>query len=150
MEAAIRTVYEEVTGRVPESLDFTACRGQQGVKEATLDMDGVPIKVAITNGLKNARYLMDKIRAGEADYQFIEVMCCPGGCIGGGGQPFRTTAAIRAHRMDGLYKVDKSMPVRQSNKNPDIITLYKEYLEEPNSHLAHELLHTHYTDRSNH
>lgn len=150
MEAAIRTVYEEVTGRVPESLDFTACRGQQGVKEATLDMDGVPIKVAITNGLKNARYLMDKIRAGEADYQFIEVMCCPGGCIGGGGQPFRTTAAIRAHRMDGLYKVDKSLPVRQSNKNPDIITLYKEYLKEPNSHLAHELLHTHYTDRSNH
>jgi NADP-reducing hydrogenase subunit HndD len=92
---------------------------------------------------------MDKIRAGEADYQFIEVMCCPGGCVGGGGQPFRTTAAIREHRMDGLYKVDKNLPIRQSHKNPDIQTLYSEFLQEPNSHLAHELLHTHYHDRRN-
>lgn len=116
MEAAIRTVYEVVTGKQPESLDFTACRGHEGIKEATLDLDGTPVKVAITNGLKNARVLMDKIRAGEADYQFIEVMCCPGGCVGGGGQPFRTTAAIREHRMDGLYKVDKNLPIRQSHK----------------------------------
>ena len=92
---------------------------------------------------------MDKIRAGEADYQFIEVMCCPGGCVGGGGQPFRTTAAIREHRMDGLYKVDKNLPIRQSHKNLDIQTLYSEFLQEPNSHLAHELLHTHYHDRRN-
>ena len=91
---------------------------------------------------------MDKIRAGEADYQFIEVMCCPGGCVGGGGQPFRTTAAIREHRMDGLYQVDKKLALRQSHKNPDIQTLYSEFLHEPNSHLAHELLHTHYADRS--
>ena len=149
MEAAIRTVYEVVTGKQPESLDFTACRGHEGIKEATLDLDGTPVKVAITNGLKNARVLMDKIRAGEADYQFIEVMCCPGGCVGGGGQPFRTTAAIREHRMDGLYKVDKNLPIRQSHKNPDIQTLYSEFLQEPNSHLAHELLHTHYHDRRN-
>ena len=149
MEAAIRTVYEVVTGKPPESLDFTACRGHEGIKEATLDLDGTPVKVAITNGLKNARVLMDKIRAGEADYQFIEVMCCPGGCVGGGGQPFRTTAAIREHRMDGLYKVDKNLPIRQSHKNPDIQTLYSEFLQEPNSHLAHELLHTHYHDRRN-
>ncbi len=148
MEAAIRTVYEAVTGKEPESLDFTACRGHEGIKEATLDLDGTPVKVAITNGLKNARVLMDKIRAGEADYQFIEVMCCPGGCVGGGGQPFRTTAAIREHRMDGLYTVDKNLPIRQSHKNPDIQTLYSEFLEQPNSHLAHELLHTHYEDRS--
>ena len=148
MEAAIRTVYEVVTGKEPQSLDFTACRGHEGIKEATLDLDGTPVKVAITNGLKNARVLMDKIRAGEADYQFIEVMCCPGGCVGGGGQPFRTTAAIREHRMDGLYKVDKNMNLRQSHKNPDIQTLYSEFLKEPNSHLAHELLHTHYEDRS--
>lgn len=149
MEAAIRTVYEVVTGKQLESLDFTACRGHEGIKEATLDLDGTPVKVAITNGLKNARVLMDKIRAGEADYQFIEVMCCPGGCVGGGGQPFRTTAAIREHRMDGLYKVDKNLPIRQSHKNPDIQTLYSEFLQEPNSHLAHELLHTHYHDRRN-
>lgn len=149
MEATIRTVYEVVTGKQPESLDFTACRGHEGIKEATLDLDGTPVKVAITNGLKNARVLMDKIRAGEADYQFIEVMCCPGGCVGGGGQPFRTTAAIREHRMDGLYKVDKNLPIRQSHKNPDIQTLYSEFLQEPNSHLAHELLHTHYHDRRN-
>ena len=149
MEAAIRTVYEVVTSKQPESLDFTACRGHEGIKEATLDLDGTPVKVAITNGLKNARVLMDKIRAGEADYQFIEVMCCPGGCVGGGGQPFRTTAAIREHRMDGLYKVDKNLPIRQSHKNPDIQTLYSEFLQEPNSHLAHELLHTHYHDRRN-
>ena len=149
MEAAIRTVYEVVTRKQPESLDFTACRGHEGIKEATLDLDGTPVKVAITNGLKNARVLMDKIRAGEADYQFIEVMCCPGGCVGGGGQPFRTTAAIREHRMDGLYKVDKNLPIRQSHKNPDIQTLYSEFLQEPNSHLAHELLHTHYHDRRN-
>ena len=149
MEAAIRTVYEVVTGKLPESLDFTACRGHEGIKEATLDLDGTPVKVAITNGMKNARVLMDKIRAGEADYQFIEVMCCPGGCVGGGGQPFRTTAAIREHRMDGLYKVDKNLPIRQSHKNPDIQTLYSEFLQEPNSHLAHELLHTHYHDRRN-
>ncbi len=149
MEAAIRTVYEVVTSKQPESLDFTACRGHEGIKEATLDLDGTPVKVAITNGLKNARVLMDKIRAGEADYQFIEVMCCLGGCVGGGGQPFRTTAAIREHRMDGLYKVDKNLPIRQSHKNPDIQTLYSEFLQEPNSHLAHELLHTHYHDRRN-
>lgn len=148
MEAAIRTVYEVVTGKEPESLDFTACRGHEGIKEATLDLDGTPVKVAITNGLKNARVLMDKIRAGEADYHFIEVMCCPGGCVGGGGQPFRTTAAIREHRMDGLYTVDKNLPIRQSHKNPDIQILYSEFLQEPNSHLAHELLHTHYEDRS--
>lgn len=148
MEAAIRTVYEVVTGKEPQSLDFTACRGHEGIKEATLDLDGTPVKVAITNGLKNARVLMEKIRAGEADYQFIEVMCCPGGCVGGGGQPFRTTAAIRAHRMDGLYQVDKKLALRQSHKNPDIQTLYSEFLHEPNSHLAHELLHTHYADRS--
>ena len=150
MEAAIRTVYEVVTGREPESLDFTACRGHEGIKEAQLDLDGTPIKVAITSGLKNARVLMEKIRAGEADYQFIEVMCCPGGCVGGGGQPFRTTAAIREHRMDGLYQVDKNQPIRQSHKNPDIQTLYSEFLGQPNSHLAHELLHTSYQDRSKH
>lgn len=148
MEAAIRTVYEVVTGKEPASIDFTACRGHEGIKEATLDLDGTPVKIAITNGLKNARVLMDKIRAGEADYQFIEVMCCPGGCVGGGGQPFRTTAAIREHRMDGLYQVDKKLSVRQSHKNPEIQTLYREFLDEPNSELAHELLHTHYENRS--
>lgn len=145
MEAAVRTVYEIVTGKEPESLDFTVCRGHEGIKEATLDLAGTPVKIAITNGLANARVIMDKIRKGEADYHFVEIMCCPGGCVGGGGQPFRTTAAIKEHRMDGLYKVDKSLPLRQSHKNPQIKALYDEFLEKPNSHLAHELLHTHYT-----
>lgn len=145
MEAAVRTVYEIVTGKEPESLDFKVCRGHEGIKEATLDLAGTPVKIAITNGLANARVIMDKIRKGEADYHFVEIMCCPGGCVGGGGQPFRTTAAIKEHRMDGLYKVDKSLPLRQSHKNPQIKALYDEFLEKPNSHLAHELLHTHYT-----
>lgn len=92
---------------------------------------------------------MDKIRAGEADYQFIEVMCCPGGCVGGGGQPFRTTAAIREHRMDGFVQGGQKSTDSSVAQNPDIQTLYSEFLQEPNSHLAHELLHTHYHDRRN-
>lgn len=148
MEAAVRTVYEIVTGKEPESLDFEVCRGHQGIKEATLDLNGTAVKVAITNGLANARIIMDKIRKGEADYHFVEIMCCPGGCVGGGGQPFRTTAAIKEHRMDGLYKVDKSLPLRKSHENPQIKALYDEFLEKPNSHLAHELLHTHYNPQN--
>ena len=148
MEAAVRTVYEIVTGKEPQSLDFNELRGHEGIKEASLDLDGTTVKVAVANGLSNAKILMDKVRAGEADYQFIEIMCCPGGCVGGGGQPFRTTAAIRSNRMTGLYKVDKDSKIRQSHKNPEILALYDEFLGEPNGHLAHELLHTHYTDRS--
>ena len=147
MEAALRTVYQVVTGHQPQSLDFEAVRGHQAIKEATLDLDGTPVKVAVTSGLSNAKVLMEKIRKGECDYHFIEVMCCPGGCVGGGGQPFRTTAAIKSKRMEGLYKIDKKSVYRESHKNPEIATLYETFLGEPNSHKAHELLHTHYENR---
>lgn len=148
MEAALRTVYATVTGEEAGDLDFAAVRGHEGIKEASLDIGGTPVKVAVTSGLKNAKVLLDKIRAGECDYQFIEVMCCPGGCVGGGGQPFRTTAAIKSKRMEGLYKIDKKSAYRQSHKNPEIQTLYREYLGKPNSEKAHHLLHTHYEDRT--
>lgn len=147
MEAALRSVYEMVTGNVAGDLDFVGVRGHEAIKEASLDLNGTTVKVAVTSGLKNAKILLDKIRAGECDYHFIEVMCCPGGCVGGGGQPFRTTAAIKAQRMDGLYKVDMKSTYRQSHKNPEIKKLYEDFLGEPNGHKAHELLHTHYIQR---
>lgn len=147
MEAALRSVYEMVTGKQAGDLDFVGVRGHEAIKEASLDLNGTTVKVAVTSGLKNAKVLLDKIRAGEADYHFIEVMCCPGGCVGGGGQPFRTTAAIKEKRMDGLYKVDMKSTYRQSHKNPEIRKLYEDFLGEPNGHKSHELLHTHYTQR---
>ena len=148
MEAALRTVADVLTGENLQTVDYNDVRGMEQTREAELTIAGNTVKIAVVHTLASARKILERIRAGEADYQFIEVMCCPGGCVGGGGQPFRTTAAIREHRMDGLYKVDKNMNLRQSHKNPDIQTLYSEFLKEPNSHLAHELLHTHYEDRS--
>ena len=142
-----QTEYEMVTGKQAGDLDFVSVRGHEAIKEASLDLNGTTVKVAVTSGLKNAKILLDKIRAGEADYHFIEVMCCPGGCVGGGGQPFRTTAAIKEKRMDGLYKVDMKSTYRQSHKNPEIHKLYEDFLCEPNGHKSHELLHTHYTQR---
>lgn len=147
MEAALRTVYEVVTGEEPPSLDFEGLRGHAGIKEAEVDLNGTKVKVAITNGLGNARVILDKIRSGEADYQFVEVMCCPGGCVGGGGQPFTTDRTKRLDRADGLYKDDAQLPLRQSHKNPEIIEIYESFLEKPNSHKAHDLLHTHYKGR---
>jgi NADP-reducing hydrogenase subunit HndD len=147
MEAAVRTVYEKVTGQELATLDLLMVRGSTGLKEAALDLSGQKIKVAVANGLKNAKVLLDRIKSGEADYQFIEIMCCPGGCIGGGGQPTGTTTAIKEKRMAGLYNADKAMSIRQSHKNPGVIRLYEEFLENPLSHKSHELLHTHYTPR---
>jgi NADH-quinone oxidoreductase subunit G/NADP-reducing hydrogenase subunit HndD len=145
MEAAVRTVYEVVTGEELKKLDFEVVRGLEGLKEAELDLSGQKVKVAVANGLKNAKTLMEKIKAGEADYHFIEIMCCPGGCIGGGGQPLGTTAAVRAQRMTGLYQADEAMTIRQSHKNPAVRMLYEEFLSNPLSHKSHEILHTHYT-----
>ncbi len=147
MEAALRTVYEVVTGQTLESLDFTDCRGLTGVKEATVQVGDIPVKIAITNGLGNARKVLDKIRAGEADYHFIEIMCCPGGCIGGGGSPIPTNTEIRLKRIDAVYREDKGMALRKSHENPAVTELYAEYLEKPLGHKSHELLHTHYTKR---
>jgi len=148
MEAALRTVYEVVTGKELANVDFKDIRGLTGVKEAEVDLDGTKVKVAIANGLKNARVILDKIKAGECDYQFVEIMCCPGGCIGGGGQPWGTTTATKEARMAGLYQVDSEKPVRQSHKNPAVKALYDEFLGKPLGHKSHELLHTHYQPRN--
>ncbi len=144
MEAALRTVYEVVTGKDLANLDFKDIRGLTGVKEAEVDLDGTKVKVAIANGLKNARVILDKIKAGECDYKFVEIMCCPGGCIGGGGQPWGTTTATKEARMAGLYQEDCNKAIRQSHKNPAVKALYDEFLGKPLGHKSHELLHTHY------
>ncbi|WP_227765792.1 NADH-dependent [FeFe] hydrogenase, group A6 [Zhaonella formicivorans] len=148
MEAALRTAYEVVTEKELPSLDFKELRGLEGVKEAEVDLEGTKIKVAITNGLSNARKILEKIKAGEADYQFIEVMCCPGGCIGGGGQPIPTDTEVRLKRIAGIYQADVDMPLRKSHENPGVLQLYKEFLEKPLGEKSHHLLHTHYTPRT--
>ncbi|HWR39312.1 MAG TPA: NADH-dependent [FeFe] hydrogenase, group A6 [Patescibacteria group bacterium] len=147
MEAALRTVYEVVTGKGLANLDFVNVRGLVGIKEAEVDLDGTKVKVAIASGLKNARQLLDKIREGKADYQFIEIMSCPGGCIGGGGQPQGATNATKEARMNGIYAADKASALRQSHKNPAVKALYDDFLSKPLGHKSHKLLHTHYTPR---
>jgi NADP-reducing hydrogenase subunit HndD len=159
MEAALRTAYEIVTGReVPfKNLDITPARGMDGVKEATIKiegctpdwafLEGVELKVAIAHGLVNANKLMKMVRAGQSPYHFVEIMACPGGCIGGGGQPIPTSMEIRKNRMKAIYSEDMHMVLRKSHQNPDVIAIYKEFLEKPNSHKSHELLHTHYVTR---
>ncbi|NOQ25124.1 MAG: 2Fe-2S iron-sulfur cluster binding domain-containing protein [Bacteroidales bacterium] len=159
MEAALRTAYELVTGReVPfENLNITAVRGMEGVREASVKienvlpawsfLEGVELKTAIAHGLKNAHQIMDAIKAGTANYHFVEVMGCPGGCIGGGGQPIPTTPEIRQKRADAIYREDEGMEIRKSHENPEITQIYKEFLGEPLGHKSHELLHTHYVKR---
>lgn len=152
MEAAIRTVADVLTGEDLEQVDYTAVRGVEGIKEATVTIAGKEIKVAVAHSTANARKILEKVRAGEADYHFIEVMACPGGCVNGGGQPIqpasvRNVIDIRAERAKALYSEDASLSIRKSHKNPEIKKLYDEYLGKPNSHKAHELLHTHYYKR---
>lgn len=159
MEAALRTVYELVTGReLPfEKLHVTPIVGLESVKEATIKienpveaysfLDGVEVRVAVTSGLKNARVLMEQIANGTSPYHFIEVMGCPGGCITGGGQPRSDDPDVRAKRLKGIYDEDESKVLRKSHENPSIVSFYKEFLGEANGHKAHELLHTHYTKR---
>ena len=155
MEAALRTAYFWLTGKEYGPIDFHAVRGLDAVKEAELEINGTLIKVAVTSGMKNAKPLLDEIRAGKSPYAFIEIMGCPGGCINGGGQPFVKPALLpnedvniletyRQKRADVLYGIDKNMPLRQSHKNPDILALYDKYLGEPCSEKAEELLHTTY------
>lgn len=147
MEAALRTVYEIVTKQELKDLDFHACRGFDGIKEATVQVGDIPVKVAVAHGLGNARKLMDAIREGRADYHFIEIMACPGGCIGGGGNPIKSWKKMDK-RFDAVYATDKDITIRKSHKNPAISMIYEEFLGEPGGHVAHDLLHTHYTDRS--
>ncbi|HCW50732.1 MAG TPA: ferredoxin, partial [Clostridiales bacterium] len=147
MEAALRTAYELVTKKELKELDFVAVRGMAGIKEATVDLDGVKLNVAVAHGLANARTLMEKVARGEGDYHFIEIMACPGGCIGGGGQPIPTNLEVRQKRIEGIYTADERMTIRKSHENPSILALYKEFLGEPLGHKSHELLHTTYTPR---
>ncbi|ACV61127.1 hydrogenase, Fe-only [Desulfofarcimen acetoxidans DSM 771] len=147
MEAALRTGYELVTGETLASIEFKDVRGMEGVKEAAIDLKGTILNVAVAHGLGNARELLEKIRNGDI-YHFIEIMCCPGGCIGGGGQPIPTDQETRLKRAAGIYSTDQSMPLRKSHENPAVQSLYKEFLGEPLGHKSHQLLHTVYTERS--
>jgi NADH-quinone oxidoreductase subunit G len=148
MEAALRTVYEVVTGNELKDVNFTFARGMEGIKEAEIDLNGLKVRVAIAHGLANARRVMDQVRAGESPYHFIEIMACPGGCIGGGGQPITKSNAKRAERIEGIYKEDAGLPLRKSHENPEVKQIYEEFLHEPLGHKSHELLHTHYHDKN--
>ena len=152
MEAALRTAADTLTGQDIENVDYTEVRGTEDIKEATYKINGMDIKVAVTSGLKNASILLDKIRNGKSDYQFIEVMCCPGGCVNGGGQPIQPASVrnftdLKALRSKALYDEDRNLPLRKSHESPIIKTVYNEYLEKPGSHLSHKLLHTSYVER---
>ncbi len=148
IEAASRTAYELYTGKKLNRLEFTELRGMEGVREATLDFNGTPIRIGIAHGLGNARKLLDDVRSGKSKFHAIEVMACPGGCIGGGGQPLHhgNSEIIKA-RAEALYAEDRRKPLRKSHENPFIIKLYEEFLGEPNGEKAHHLLHTSYFDR---
>ncbi len=148
MEAALRTVYEVVTGKTLESLDFNEVRGLEGIKESEVDLDGTIVKVAVVHTLSNARKMLELIKAGKADYAFIEVMCCPGGCIGGGGQPYGATDELRTKRIEAIYKADKDLPLRKSHESPAVKKIYEDFLIEPLGEKSHHLLHTTYKDRS--
>ncbi len=151
MEAALRTAVHTLTGENP--IDFPEVRGTEGIKEAEYDVAGTKVKVAVASGLANARELLERVQKGEADYQFIEIMACPGGCVNGGGQPqvpmgIRNFVDIREKRAKVLYDIDAAMPLRQSHENPAIKAIYDEYFGQPGSHKAHEVLHTSYVKRS--
>ena len=160
MEAALRTAYEVVTGRaIPfENLNVLPVRGMEGIKDATIKvegclpewsfLEGAELKVAVAHGLINARKIMDEVAAGKSPYHFIEVMACPGGCIGGGGQPIPTNEEIRKKRVEAIYAEDMSMTLRKSHENPEITQIYKEFLKEPLGHVSHKLLHTTYKKRN--
>ena len=159
MEAALRTAYEIITGNeVPfTNLNIKPVRGMEGVKEASLKikntkpewdfLEGVELNVAVAHGLANAKTLMELVKSGKSNYHFIEVMGCPGGCIGGGGQPIPTSEEIRKRRAEAIYAEDMGKPIRKSHENPEITEVYKEYLTQPLGHKSHELLHTHYKVR---
>lgn len=151
MEAALRTVADILEGKDLDNIDYTPVRGLEGIKEATVKIGDLDVNVAVAHGTGNAGKLLERVRNGEADYHFIEVMGCPGGCINGGGQPIimdkEKTEEVCRLRAQGLYDIDKAMPMRKSHKNPEIKALYDEYLGEANGHKAHHLLHTHYVKR---
>ena len=152
MEAALRTAYETITGETLKDVNFTQVRGVKGIKEAAIQIGDKTVNVAVVSGTGNASKLFEQIRKGEKEYVFIEIMACPGGCVNGGGQPIvsstvKMTCDIRAERAKALYGEDEGKPIRKSHENPEIKQIYADFLKQPGSHLAHELLHTHYTKR---
>ncbi len=150
IEAACRTAYELHTGKSLEKLEFNALRGMDGIRSATIDFDGLPLNIGIAHGLANARKLLNEVRAGRSKYHAIEIMACPGGCIGGGGQPYHFgNSEILLKRAASLYSEDDRKVIRKSHENPHILKLYDEFLGKPLGHKSHELLHTTYFDKSN-
>ena len=152
MEAALRTVQEKVTGDSFGRLEYEPVRGEQGIKRATVDMNGTKVSVVVASGLKNAQTIMEEIKSGKADYQFVEIMACPGGCVMGGGQPIRSSKErmeidIRSKRAAILYDIDDKSTIRKSHENPVLKKIYEEYLGEPGGHKAHKLFHTSYIER---
>ena len=152
MEAALRTAAELITGEELKQVEFTEVRGTKGIKEATYNVGGIDVKVAVASGTKNAKEIMEKVAKGEADYHFIEIMCCPGGCVNGGGQPHvhanvKNFTDVRAIRAKALYSEDEKMTLRKSHESPVVKRIYEEYLGEFGSHKAHEILHTSYVKR---
>ena len=144
MEAALRTVAEVVAGKELPKIEYNEVRGMEQTREAVIDVAGVSVKVAVVHTLKSAKMMLERIKAGTADYQFIEVMACPGGCIGGGGQPVPVDASIRQKRREAIFNCDRTSELRKSHENPEIKTLYDTWLGKPLSEKAHSLLHTHY------
>lgn len=152
LEAALRTAADTLTGKDNESIDYKEIRGTAGIKEAVYNVAGIEVKVAVVSGLENANEILKKVQSGEANYHIIEVMCCPGGCVNGGGQPIQSATVrsftdIKALRASALYNQDKAMPLRKSHQNPLVKKCYEEFLEKPGSHKAHEILHTSYVAR---
>jgi NADH-quinone oxidoreductase subunit G len=145
MEAALRTAYEWITGKELEKIDFENVRGLEGIKEAKVDLNGKEVNVAVVSSLGNAKKIMDEIKYGNSKYHFIEVMACPGGCIDGGGQPFiKSNRDVLKKRMNAIYNEDKNKVIRKSHENPMIQKVYKDYLQKPNSYIAHHILHINY------
>ena len=149
MEAALRSVAEILTTKELKNIDFKEVRGQKGIKKASVKIGEEEIKVVVASGLGNAKIIMEEIKQGKADYQFVEIMACPGGCIMGGGQPIKSakvqeTVNVREKRAKAMYTIDEKSTIRKSHKNPVVQKIYKEFLGEPGGHMAHELLHTQY------
>lgn len=148
LEAALRTVSESLTGKPLKKIEYTQLRGYAGIKEASCLIGDKEIKIAVAHGLGNVRKIIEKIENGEADYHFVEVMSCPGGCVGGGGQPIPTNEEIVKDRIEAIYREDRGMALRKSHENPAVIEVYEKYLTDgPCGHKSHDLLHTHYTKR---
>ena len=141
-----------MTGKELDKIDFEEVRGEKGIREATIRIGDMDVKIAVAHGLANATKIMDMIKDGKCNYQFVEIMACPGGCVNGGGQPIhdaktRATVDIRGLRAKALYEADKNLPIRKSHENPVVKKVYDEFLGKPGSEKAHELLHTHYHAR---